>query len=656
MTGAPPHSSSAPVKRPRLGPALMIGALGVVYGDIGTSPLYTISETFFGHYKMPPTAENVLGAVSLVFWSLTMVITVKYVGLIMRADNDGEGGIFALWGLIGQQNRSNGGASVPTWIKTSVAIPILIGACLLYGDGMITPAISVLSAVEGLKVVTPAAERAVMPVTVAILIALFAIQKRGTQSVGFLFGPVMLLWFVTIAGLGVWRVAAHPGVLAALNPVHAVRLLLAHGRQSLFVLGAVVLCVTGGEALYADMGHFGRRVISRTWSILVFPCLCLNYFGQGAVLLSGAPIPGDHVFYAVCPSAVMIPMVILATSATIIASQALISGAYSMTQQAIALGTFPRLRVIHTNPDVPGQIYVPFINFVLLVGTVLLVAGFKSSGALAAAYGIAVTGTMGVTTLAFTVVARYLWGWRLRWLVPLFVVVFGIDVMFFGANLLKLEQGGYVPIALGFAFFAIMDTWRWGRRWLATAYQRKFAKHALTVKAMLEQNRAAGVGSPSVSLVVMASRPILSIDDTVPPVMAVHYRNWKQLPRHIIFFSVLQVGAPFVAEPDRYEVATLDQTGENTVVSIRARYGYMEQPNVREVLVRLKANKLIKIPHDPQKWLVLIGVERFVSRGDTWWERGRIAFFSRLNRLSKPITDYFGLETDSGVAMETINV
>ncbi|NLH47097.1 MAG: KUP/HAK/KT family potassium transporter [Myxococcales bacterium] len=636
---------------------LLLGALGVVYGDIGTSPLYAVSETFFGHFHIPTTPDNVFGAISLIFWALTIVISVKYVGLIMCADNNGEGGIFALWALITNNQRSpKTKQRIPSWIGAGIAVPILIGACLLYGDGMITPAISVLSAVEGLQVVTPAAQPYVVPVTLLILASLFSIQKRGSRSLGWLFGPVMLIWFVAIALLGVLQILKHPEVIKALNPVYAVNLLAHYKLSSVYILGAVVLCVTGGEALYADMGHFGHRAIGQSWLGIVFPCLLLNYFGQGAVLLSGQPIANNHVFYAVCPAMLMIPMVILATVATIIASQALISGAFSMTQQAIALGVFPRLKIIHTNPEVRGQIYVPFINFLLFIGCVTLVLGFRSSGNLAAAYGLAVTGTMVITTLSFFVVTHYVLQWKLRWILPVFLVLFAVDLSFFFSNLMKFSSGGYVPVIIGLAFFLVMDNWRWGRQWLSAAYQRRFGTHELTVEALIEKKRQHTDPISSVSLVVMASRPVLTIKDTVPPVMAAHYKSWKILPKHLIFFSVFQENTPFIPEAGRTTAQILSQGEEGTIASVQTHYGYMEQPNVRAVLAELKNSQQIKIPRDPKKWLVLIGMERFITPGKSLRERGRLLFFSRLNRLSKPITDYFGLETDSSLAIETINI
>ncbi len=636
---------------------LLIGALGVVFGDIGTSPLYAMSEVFFGHRGIEANEAHALGTASLIFWALVLVVMLKYVVLILRADNDGEGGIFALLGLMLRRNRALSAAggpvkTVPRWLMTSV----LIGAALLYGDGMITPAISVLSAVEGIKVVSPHLDSLVVPLTVAILAFLFMIQKRGTHRIGWLFGPVMMVWFACIGTLGVWHILREPTVIRALNPWYAFVLLQDQGFHSLHLLGSVVLCVTGVEAMYADMGHFGRPAITRAWVYLVFPCLILNYLGQAAFLLGGQPVPNQHLFYALAPSWGMGPLVGLATVATVIASQALISGAFSLTQQATSMGLFPRLKVVHTNPDVPGQIYLPFINFVLFAGCVSLVLMFKNSSALAAAYGLAVTGTMVVTTIAFAKVALRVWKWRLRYLVPILVLIGSVDLAFFGANLLKLPDGGYIPLAIGFVFFAVMDTWRWGRQWIGLAYQRRSNAYHLTVADLLA-NRAQSLDPQhSMSLVVMASRPICRPEDLVPPVLGVHFRNWNRLPKHLVFFSVVPVGSPTVIDAERFRVTTFCEDESGTVVSIQAQYGYMEQPNIRKALVRLKKEHRLRIPQQPVKWLILIGAERFVTKGHTATERLRISLFSRMNRLAKPVTDYFGLQSDAGLTIETINV
>jgi KUP system potassium uptake protein len=636
---------------------LLVGALGVVYGDIGTSPLYAMSEVFFGRRGIDPSEAHALGTVSLIFWALVLVVMLKYVVLILRADNDGEGGIFALLGLLVRRNRALGAAggtpeALPKWLMISV----LIGAALLYGDGMITPAISVLSAVEGLKVVSPHFESLVVPFTVAILAFLFMIQKRGTHRIGWLFGPVMMVWFVCIGALGIWHILREPSVLRAMNPYYAFLLLKDQGFHSAHLLGSVVLCVTGVEAMYADMGHFGRPAITRAWVALVFPCLVLNYFGQAAYLLGGNPVPNGHLFYALAPAWGMGALVGLATVATVIASQALISGAFSLTQQATSMGLFPRLKVVHTNPDVPGQIYLPFINFLLFAGCVSLVLIFKNSSALAAAYGLAVTGTMVVTTIAFAKVAMKVWNWRLRYLVPVLLLIGAVDLAFFASNLLKLPDGGYIPLAIGFVFFAVMDTWRWGRQWIGLAYQRRSNAYHLTVGDMMQKRGGSLDPEHSMSLVVMASRPICRPDDLVPPVLAVHFRNWNRLPKHLVFFSVVPVGSPTVNDTERFRVTTFCEDESGTVVSIQAQYGYMEQPNIRKALVRLKKEHRLRIPEKPVKWLILIGAERFVTPGHSVFERLRISLFSRMNRLAKPVTDYFGLQSDAGLTIETINV
>lgn len=636
--------------------AAVIGALGIVFGDIGTSPLYAMKETFFGRYRFPLTPENVYGVISLFIWALLIVVTAKYIFLIMRADNHGEGGILALLGLVKQGSN---GHSVPVWIRAGLITTIMAGAVLLYGDGVITPAISVLSAVEGLKIIAPEAGHLILPITILILLGLFTIQKHGSQKVGSLFGPVMILWFATIGTLGLLQAIQRPDVFQAINPWFAFEFVVHHGFHILWVLGAVVLCVTGGEALYADMGHFGRSAITRAWIYLVFPSLCLNYLGQGAYMLSGKEVPGEHLFYALAPSWALTPFVILATAATIIASQALISGMFSLTQQAVALGIFPRVKIVHTNPEVEGQIYLPFINWMLLIGCAWLVLAFKNSSALAAAYGIAVTGTMGITTFAFSFIAYYHWGWRRIFLIPMISLLLFVDLAFFSANLLKFPEGGYVPILIGLGIFLVMDTWRWGREWLAQAYSKhlKGSLRELKVKDLIESKTNVSGKTSSRSLVVMAARPILRVEDNVPLVMASHYDNWLVIPKHLLFLSVVQVGRPFVPKSERYRVTTFQQDIElGTVVSVQAYYGYMQQPDVRRVLFELKEKHLVKIPAKPKKWLILIGAERFISHGKDRLESYRLALFSLMSKIAKPATSYFGLDDDPEVTIQVINV
>src|SRR2546429_2985833 len=438
--------------------SLTLTAIGVVYGDIGTSPLYTIRECFFGEHGVQPTHDNVLGVLSLIIYSLVLVVSVKYIAIVMRADNEGEGGILALMALM---------PSRPTPILLG-----LFGAALLYGDGMITPAISVLGAVEGLRVATPVFDHYIVPLSVAILVALFIVQKFGTHRVGGLFGPVMVLWFLTLCVLGIGWVVQMPSVLGAFDPRHAVMFFREHGFRGFTVLGAVFLAVTGAEALYADMGHFGRRPIRYAWFALVLPGLLLNYFGQGALLLH-EPDAAHQPFFLLAPGWALYPLVALATAAAIIASQALITGAFSLTRQAIQLGYAPRLDVEHTSPQEVGQIYVPQINFALAVGTIFIVIGFGSSSALAAAYGLAVTMTMVITAILLHVVATERWKWPLQVATAVVAVFLLIDLAFFGANLLKVTHGGWLPLAIGTLIFTLMTTWKTGRKIIAARLSAK---------------------------------------------------------------------------------------------------------------------------------------------------------------------------------------
>jgi len=640
--------------------ALLVGALGVVYGDIGTSPLYAVSEAFFGGARLEASLPNALGVASLILWSLILMVTIKYVTLILRADNQGEGGIFTLLGLL-EQRRGGGNRGEATATRNGrflglVMFLIPIGATLLYADGVITPAISVLSAIEGLEVITPAAGHAVVPLTLVILTGLFLLQRRGTNRIGWMFGPLMLVWFAVLGLLGLYRIVQAPEILWAINPMHGIRLLAEHFDGVVHILGAVVLAFTGVEALYADMGHFGRTAIQKSWNFIVLPSLALNYIGQGATMMGGNAIFKENIFYSMAPSWALIPLVALSTGATIIASQALISGAFSLTQQAMALGLFPRLRVIHTNPDIQGQIYMPFINWALYVGTCCLVLGFGDARALASAYGLAVTGTMSITTLAFAAVALRVFEWK-RWVAFSVLGAFLLlDLSFLGANVVKFLHGGWVPVLIGLALYVVMDTWHWGRGWIRSAYERLMPRLGMSVEELISRRKEIFETGPSVSLVVMASRPVTSTQDLIPPVMAVHYRNWRRLPKHIIFFSIKQVSRPEVPVEERYQVIPFVHDEMGTVVSVLVTFGYMEQPNVRSVLKEMKESRRVKIPQAPQKWLILIGAERFVTPGASMVERIRLSLFSKLNRLSKPVTDYFGLETDSGVTMETINV
>ena len=545
--------------------AATLTALGVVYGDIGTSPLYTIRECFYGTHGVAVTHENVLGVLSMVLYALFIVISIKYIAIVMRADNQGEGGILALTALLPPRHQQTVRARIPVLIALGI-----VGAALLYGDGMITPAISVLSAVEGLQVATPLFAPYVVPLSVAILIALFVFQQYGTHKVGRLFGPVMMVWFITIAGLGVIWIVREPSVIGAINPVHAVRYFRSHGIPGVAVLGAVFLAVTGGEALYADMGHFGKRPIRIAWFALVLPALVLNYLGQGALLL----IDGDAArqpFFLLAPSWALFPLVGLATAAAIIASQALISGAFSLTQQAIQLGYAPRLDIEHTSSHEMGQVYVPQVNWALMLSTIVIVIGFESSSALAAAYGIAVTLTMVITAVLLHVIALERWHWPKPLVFCVTAVFLTIDLTFFGANLLKVFQGGWLPLLIGAFVFTLMTTWKTGRRIVA---------ERLTARAIpIDHFMSVIVAAPPVRVpgtaVFMTAQP-----RGTPPALAHNLRHNKVMHEYVVILTVTTAPVPQVTPEEQIAVDALG----HGVFTMRMVYGFMQDPNVPDAL------------------------------------------------------------------------
>ena len=504
-------------------------AIGVVYGDIGTSPLYAMRECFFGSHSVPATHENVLGVLSLIIYSLLLVISIKYIAIVMRADNEGEGGILALTALLPERTDSRGRWSV-------LVLMGIFGAALLYGDGMITPAITVLGAVEGLKVATPLFESYVVPVAVVILIGVFAIQRHGTHRVGRFFGPIMVAWFAVIAVLGIVWMAREPVVLTAIDPRHAVSFFREHGWHGFAVLGAVFLVVTGGEALYADMGHFGKRPIRVAWFALVLPALLLNYFGQGALLLTN-PAAAEQPFFLLAPSWALFPLVGLATAAAIIASQALISGAFSLTQQAIQLGYCPRLDIEHTSHSEMGQVYVPQVNWALMLSTIVIVIGFGSSTALAAAYGIAVTLTMVITAVLLQVVATERWKWSPIVATSVTGIFLTIDLAFFGANVLKITHGGWLPLVIGGLLFTLMTTWKTGRKVVAA----RLTARAVPIEDFLlrvVETRPARVPGTAV---FMTAQP-----RGTPPALAHNLRYNKVLHEHVITLMVTTQPVPHV--------------------------------------------------------------------------------------------------------------
>jgi KUP system potassium uptake protein len=548
----------------RVRESLTLAALGVVYGDIGTSPLYAVRQSLVDFGDMRERA--ILGALSLIVWSLFLVVTLKYVFVIMRADNRGEGGLLALTALV-LRTRERGRRYL--WIMAAG----LVGAALFYGDGVITPAISVLSAVEGLKVATPMFEPYVIPIALALLLGLFVVQRTGTAAVGSFFGPIMLAWFAVLAMLGIWGIAQHSRILLALDPLYGLAVLAHAPVRGFFMLGAVFLAVTGAETLYADMGHFGRRALRRAWSGLVFPALLLNYFGQGGVLL-GDPSAIENPFYRVSPGWALYPLVALASIATIIASQAVISGAFSITRQAIQLGYLPRLEVRHTSEHEIGQVYVPRVNIGLLVAVVILIVGFRSSDNLGAAYGIAVSGMMAITTgLAFLYMRSR--GWSL----PAALAVFGgfglVDLSFFSANLLKVAEGGWFPIVVAGVVFAIMGTWWRGRRLLAE--QR--ARDAMPLREFVDTLK------PDRPLRVPGTAVFLARDLGQVPVALLHaLKHYKALHERVVLMQVDTEDVPHVAEEQRLSIAELGKG----FYTIQVRYGFMDQPNVMRAIAQCR--------------------------------------------------------------------
>jgi KUP system potassium uptake protein len=599
---------------------LTLTALGVVYGDIGTSPLYALRECFKAEYGILPAPGNIMGVLSLILWSLILVVSVKYIVFILRADNRGEGGILALLALLLQQGRR---AEDKRRRMLLIALG-LFGAALLYGDGVITPAISVLGAVEGLEVATPSLAPFVVPFSVLILFALFLVQRYGTQRVGIAFGPTMLVWFVTIATLGIRSIAATPSVLGAASPWHAVLFFREHGMGGFLTLGAVVLCVTGAEALYADMGHFGKRPIRIAWFGVVLPALVLNYFGQGALLLRD-PRASANPFYLLAPPAFQWPLLVIATAAAIVASQALISGAFSLTQQSIQLGYSPRMQIVHTSVSQAGQIFIPEVNKALMVGCLVLVVAFKSSSALSAAYGIAVTGTMAITSLLFAVVARTRWGWSLPRVIVLTAAFLTIDLSFLLANVVKIEHGGWVPIAMALVVYVLMSTWKRGRMAL-NAIQQAASLPLDTFLQSLSRNPPVRVRGTAVFMTSNA--------DGVPVVLLHHLKHNKVLHETVVLLSVQTRGIPEVGDEHRLGFEQLGQ-GFFRVV---ANYGFMQSPNIPGVLALASAHGLAVPPMETSYYL---GRERLVLTGQAKMSRWRKSLFALMSRNARSATEFF---------------
>jgi KUP system potassium uptake protein len=545
---------------------LALGALGIVYGDIGTSPLYALKECFTGPHGLAFTPDNVLGILSLIFWSLNFVVTFKYLSVVMRADNRGEGGILALLALA----RPSG---APTGLKRLLVAVGLFGSALLYGDGIITPAVTVMGAVEGLSVATPAFEPWLVPIAALIIVGLFAFQRRGTAGVGAVFGPVTAVWFVCIAALGVRGILQEPRVLQALNPWHMVTFFAREGWVGFGVLGAVILVVTGGEALYADMGHFGRRPIRLAWFTVVLPALVLNYFGQGAILLQ-APTAGRNPFYALVPEWALYPMVGVATAAAVVASQALISGAFSLTRQAVQLGYSPRVNIVHTSSTAIGQIYIPSVNNALMLACLGLVVTFRTAGNLAGTYGVALSMTMTITTILFAVVARNQWHWAWWRIAALGVPFLVVDLAFVGANLLKVPHGGWFPLLVAVLVYVLMSTWKKGRVRLAAIVRENTLPMDLFM-ADIERSRPHRIRGTAVFLT--------SDPQGAPPVLLHHLKHNQVLHEKVLLMSLATEEIPQVGPEERVHCRELGQ-GFYQVI---ARYGFMETPDVPDVLRQL---------------------------------------------------------------------
>jgi KUP system potassium uptake protein len=597
-------------------------AVGVVYGDIGTSPLYAIRECFKEEHGLIANHANVMGVLSLILWALIIIVSIKYVVFIMRADNRGEGGELALLALILQkQQRQNDNA------RRFIIIALgLTGAALLYGDGVITPAMSVLGATEGLNVIAPQFHVLVVPSTIVILLTLFLVQKKGTAKVGRVFGPVMVLWFITIAILGTVEIVKSPQILLAINPWHGAMFFVRNGFAGFVILGAVVLAVTGAEALYADMGHFGKKPIRVAWFSLVLPALMLNYFGQAALVLR-EPAAAANPFYLLAPRILLYPMVALATAAAVIASQALISGAFSITQQCIQLGYCPRMSIIHTSETEHGQIYIPEVNRALMVGCLAIVIGFRSTSALGAAYGIAVTGSMAISTILFSTLARTSWNWSWPKVLGLASLFLAVDLSFFGSNALKIVHGGWVPLAIAISVFTLMTTWNSGRRLV----QNLLARGSLPIDLFLADVAKRKPFRAPGTAVFMTSNP-----EGAPLVLLHHLRHNKTLLENVVLLSILATNVPSVPDDDRLTVTDLGHGFWRIV----AKYGFMEKANVPQILARARSMGVVADRRDTTYFL---GRERLLPTGRGHLARWRKKLYIFMSRNSRTATEYFAI-------------
>ena len=608
-------------------PAITVAAIGVVFGDIGTSPLYALKEIFNGHHPIPVTPDNILGILSLVFWAIMVLVSIKYVAIIMRADNRGEGGSLALLALVTEHAKN----PRLTWVITLLGI---FAAALFYGDSMITPAISVLSAVEGLEIITPTLKAYVIPITLIILTGLFFIQKRGTGTVGLFFGPVMVAWFAILGTLGVLEIVHNPSVLAALNPAYAVHFIASHPALAFLALGSVVLSVTGGEALYTDMGHFGRFPIRLAWFSFVMPALVLNYFGQGALLLA-EPEAIESPFFHLAPDWALIPMVILATLATVIASQAVISGAFSVARQSIQMGLLPRMQIIHTSGNEEGQIYVPFTNWTLYLAVMALVVGFKNSSNLAAAYGIAVTGTMLIDTILVAFVMVLIWKWnRLLTGIAVFLLL-AVDIAFFAANAIKIPEGGWFPLAMGLVSFTVLTTWKRGR----TLVSSEMAKQSIPMEDFI--NAIDGVHRIQGTAVFMTSSK-----EGVPAALLHNLKHNQVLHERVVLVTVQTADAPYVNDFDRIFLHRMGKGFMRVIV----RYGFMESPDIPSALEQCKRHGE---RFDIMETTFYLSRETIIPSFNKKISPMRARLFAVMSKNATSASDFFKIPTNRVVELGT---
>ncbi|AXK39131.1 low affinity potassium transporter Kup [Crenobacter cavernae] len=605
---------------------LTLAALGVVYGDIGTSPLYTLKECFGPHLGIAPTHDNVLGILSLVLWALILVVSVKYLVFVLRADNKGEGGILTLMALARRH--------VPPRVALPLMLLGLLGGGFFYGEVVITPAISVLSAVEGLVVMTPAFKPYVLPAAIVVLTALFLIQHHGTARVGRLFGPVMMVWFAALAVLGVHGIIQNPQVLYALNPYWGMRFIAEHAGLGFLALGSVVLAITGAEALYADMGHFGRRPIRLAWFFYVLPALALNYFGQGALLLAN-PAAVSNPFFMLAPDWALLPLVALATLSTVIASQAVISGVFSLTRQAVQLGLLPRMSILHTSDMEIGQIYIPLINWTLLVAVIVVVAGFQSSSALAGAYGIAVTGTMVITSLLTAMVALRNWRWPAMFVLPVLAAFLIIDLPFFAANALKLFHGGWLPLVIGVLLFVVMSTWRRGRELLL----ERLTEQAIPLDSFVE-----GLEAYPPTRVEGTAVFLTSTAKGLPHALLHNLKHNRVLHERVVLMTMHTVDDPYVPEEERVKVTRMSES----FWRVEAYYGYKETPDVHDVITDCALQGLV---FELMETSFFLSRETLISTERPGMARWREKLFVWMSKIALRATDFFQIPTNRVVEL-----